>query len=477
MNAFKQFFIYSFLIAASLISSTHLSAQTVAVLDTGVDLEHPHIKQGLRLNLLERANGLDSDGNDYIDDLCGWNFADHSPLVFDSSQRSRWPHEVYQYYWIRMLRSFNTWSASEEEWYLSQRRDSNFRQIQSQFSSINHGTHVAAIALNGPVVNPAQAGDLPIPAPYQLKLHSQASFKLLPIKYLGDDSNSPWPAPVLPKLPSDLSASERLQLFDKFLSLYEQWQLEKLERAVAYAASFEDVRVINGSFGKSYTSTETQISRWLKRAGLQRELAAQFTQNFLARLNRGVAHMAQRYDHILFTFSAGNSDQNIDRKPHYPSGAGAANTISVGASLWYSDRAYFSNYGAQSVDLFAPGLAILSAATPDLELPINGTSQAAPYIAHLALQLIHPQIKSARIYKQIILGTVDQKDSLAQMARSSGIVNARRAMRARELYLSGHDLTQAIALAHQEIGANSDITLTNAKSLFPLSIEALPEAF
>lgn len=478
-NPFQLLIIHPLLLCAMLIlSSAPLGAQTVAVLDTGVDLEHPQLAQGLRLNKYESTtNGIDDDGNNYPDDICGWDFTDHGPIVFDRSRRSLWPHEVYQYYWIRMLRSFNSWSSAEEQWYLAKRRDQRFRQVQSEFSSTNHGTHVAAIALNGPVFNPARGTDLPIPAPYQLKLRAKAPFKLLPIKYLGSDANSPWPAPVMPQLSTELGMQERLQFLAQFIARYEQWQLEKLQRAVAYAASFRDVRVINGSFGKSYESTKSQISKWIELAGLESNLAQQLTKNFLARLNRGVAQLATQYDHILFTFSAGNSDENIDDSPHYPSGAGAANTISVGASLWYSERAYFSNYGAQSVDLFAPGLAILSAATPDLELPINGTSQAAPYIAHLALKLIHPQIKKASIYKQIILGTVDKKDSLTQMARSSGIVNAARAMRAREYFLKGHDLTTAITLAHQEVPTQDSTDNQNTKYHFSLPVEPLPEAF
>jgi hypothetical protein len=47
----------------------------VAVVDTGVDLDHPDLQAGLWLNNDEiPANGVDDDGNGYIDDVNGWDF-------------------------------------------------------------------------------------------------------------------------------------------------------------------------------------------------------------------------------------------------------------------------------------------------------------------------------------------------------------------------------------------------------------------
>ncbi|NJL20315.1 MAG: S8 family serine peptidase [Leptolyngbyaceae cyanobacterium SM1_3_5] len=50
---------------------------TVAVLDTGVDYNHPDLQANLWQNLNEIPdNGIDDDRNGYIDDVRGWNFAD-----------------------------------------------------------------------------------------------------------------------------------------------------------------------------------------------------------------------------------------------------------------------------------------------------------------------------------------------------------------------------------------------------------------
>ncbi|MGF1817452.1 S8 family serine peptidase, partial [Vibrio splendidus] len=51
----------------------------VAVLDSGVDVEHEDLKNKLWTNENEiPGNGIDDDGNGYIDDVHGWNFLGNS---------------------------------------------------------------------------------------------------------------------------------------------------------------------------------------------------------------------------------------------------------------------------------------------------------------------------------------------------------------------------------------------------------------
>jgi subtilisin family serine protease len=63
---------------------------------------------------------------------------------------------------------------------------------------------------------------------------------------------------------------------------------------------------------------------------------------------------------IVFVAAAGNRNLNLSATPVYPASYDCTNVISVGASNTYDSRASFSNYGATSVDLFAPGVGILS---------------------------------------------------------------------------------------------------------------------
>ncbi len=47
----------------------------IAVIDSGIDYNHPDLKDNLWTNPGETINGIDDDGNGYIDDLHGWNFS------------------------------------------------------------------------------------------------------------------------------------------------------------------------------------------------------------------------------------------------------------------------------------------------------------------------------------------------------------------------------------------------------------------
>ena len=58
---------------------------TVAVVDTGVDINHPELKGNVWRNTGEIAgNGKDDDGNGFIDDVRGWNFSDNNADLSDT---------------------------------------------------------------------------------------------------------------------------------------------------------------------------------------------------------------------------------------------------------------------------------------------------------------------------------------------------------------------------------------------------------
>ena len=57
----------------------------VAIIDTGVDVKHPDLQENLWVNKIEKEGkkGVDDDGNGFIDDIHGWNFADNSNIIMD----------------------------------------------------------------------------------------------------------------------------------------------------------------------------------------------------------------------------------------------------------------------------------------------------------------------------------------------------------------------------------------------------------
>jgi subtilisin family serine protease len=58
----------------------------IAILDSGVDIDHPDLAPNVWDNSGEIDDGKDNDGNGYVDDLHGWDFARNSPRLIESNQ-------------------------------------------------------------------------------------------------------------------------------------------------------------------------------------------------------------------------------------------------------------------------------------------------------------------------------------------------------------------------------------------------------
>jgi len=83
---------------------------------------------------------------------------------------------------------------------------------------------------------------------------------------------------------------------------------------------------------------------------------------------------------IGFVAAAGNHAGDNDAYPSYPASYESENVISVGAHDHFAKSAYFSCYGKTSVDLFAPGVNILSTIPGNGYASYSGTSMAHPML-------------------------------------------------------------------------------------------------
>ena len=134
---------------------------------------------------------------------------------------------------------------------------------------------------------------------------------------------------------------------------------------------------------------------------------------------------------ILFIAAAGNSGTNNDATASYPSNYESANVIAVAAITSTGALASFSQYGATTVDIGAPGQAIWSTVPVSSKGKIvsgyasySGTSMATPHVtgAVALYASTHPGATAAQI-KVAILGSVTPTASLAGKTVTGGRLN------------------------------------------------------
>ncbi len=117
---------------------------------------------------------------------------------------------------------------------------------------------------------------------------------------------------------------------------------------------------------------------------------------------------------ILMIASAGNADANNGFASHYPSNATQNNILSVASSDSRDRISGFSQWGADSVHLAAPGDLIRTTANNNSFATVSGTSFSAPHVAGVAA-LIYANA-STTDYRQVkaslLNGTTEGRDAL-----------------------------------------------------------------
>ena len=253
----------------------------VGVIDTGVDYTHPDLAANIWTNPGEiPGNGIDDDGNGFIDDIHGWDFVNNDNDPMDDA---------------------------------------------------GHGSHVSgtigAVGNNGIGV----AG---------VNWH----IRIMGLKFL-DSSGSG-------------STDDAVD--------------------AVYYATMMGVRLTSNSWG-----------------------GGGFSQTLYDAIQDAGAH------NILFVAAAGNEGANMDVNPHYPGAYDLPNIVSVAATDHDDLLADFSNYGATTVDLGAPGVDILSTFPGNSYGSISGTSMATPHVSG-ALGLIFGRFPN--------IGALDAKNLLMNFA-------------------------------------------------------------
>ncbi|MGB3726535.1 MAG: S8 family serine peptidase [Glaciecola sp.] len=110
---------------------------------------------------------------------------------------------------------------------------------------------------------------------------------------------------------------------------------------------------------------------------------------------------------ILFLAAAGNSGVDNDNSPHYPSSYDNDSLVAV-ASIGRNDGDVGHSYGEVSVDLAAPGGAILSTTPGNNYSVFSGTSMATPHVTGSAALVwsINPALTAVEM-KTLLMDTGD----------------------------------------------------------------------
>ena len=136
---------------------------------------------------------------------------------------------------------------------------------------------------------------------------------------------------------------------------------------------------------------------------------------------------------MLFVVSAGNGlgrGVDISQTPVYPAAFGLSNTIVVANLSYTGNINKESNYSSQYVDVAAPGTCIYSTCPKNQYEYGTGTSMSAAIVSGVAAVIY--SLKggvSEEEVKEIILSTVNVKDSLKNRVASSGFLNVANAVK------------------------------------------------
>lgn len=129
---------------------------------------------------------------------------------------------------------------------------------------------------------------------------------------------------------------------------------------------------------------------------------------------------------ILFVVAAGNDSSNNDTSPSFPASYTLDSIVSVASSTRTDALSDFTNFGATSVDLAAPGSTILSTfnASDNNFATLSGTSMASPHVAGAAaiLRAEFPDENFAEI-KARLLDTVDVIPAFVGTSLTGGRLN------------------------------------------------------
>jgi subtilisin family serine protease len=468
----------------------------VAVIDGGIDTTHVDLRRVLWHNPGEvPANGQDDDHNGYADDVYGWNFmggADGRNVFESQKEETRLYARLKPLYEDRTLatvpaskkaefrlyeqvkKAYTTKRAEAEAAY--QKDSQTLAEDQTRLDALKKGYGVAVLD-SGFLHHPPAAADTALArqaafyyqdmrkrAPTTDSLLSRYRRYNAELKLRLDYAyNLAYqPQPLAGEHPTDLTeryyGNNNLQTRLSYHGTGHGTHCAGIiaaDRAnnLGVRGVAEQVRILSVRCIPDGDERDKDVANAIRYAvdNGASIISMSFGKYFSP--EKMVVDEAMRYANakgVLLVHAAGNDHLNYDSIPEFPSprylsGQLIPNLITVGASARTNDEhlvASFSNYGRQTVDVFAPGVDVVSTFPGNQYRPISGTSMAAPVVAGMAavLKVNFPQLTPADL-KRIILASAapvhtpvrrpgsKELVDFATLSRTGGIVNLYEAVR------------------------------------------------
>ena len=440
----------------------------VGVIDSGVDIDHEDLKANVWTNSKEIAgNGIDDDNNGYIDDIHGWNFLGKATQENLEMTRIIKKGDDGSVMYKRAVAEYDKkksdammgkqqvdfiFNADKTIADKIKKKDYTLEDLQKLVTtdaSVGQAKQVmmSIITQAGPEYREEIEG-------YKDYVYSTLNFNLNVDfdgrKIVGDnvnditetkygDNNVAGPdkkdalhgthvAGIIAQVRNNNLGGDGVATNVKIMAIRAVPDGDEYDKDIALAiryAADNGAKIINGSFGKSFSPNKQWVDDAIKYAAKK---------------------------DVLFVHAAGNDGHDIDKpeNENYPndattgSGEFADNVITIGAlnNLYSEDMvAPFSNWGAINVDVFAPGMEIYATVPFDKYKYEQGTSMASPNVAGVAalIRSYYPSL-SAKQVKQILmdsgvaiplnvkLGQTAEVYPFAKASRSGKIVNAYNAL-------------------------------------------------
>lgn len=455
----------------------------VAVIDAGVDINHPDLVDQIWTNEGEiPGNGIDDDGNGYIDDVHGWNFiggadsnvgSDNLEVTreyarLNAKYRSMDEDDVadedqaeYQYY-LKVETEYKEAKTSARQTYEFFRdfmeelpkferklgKDMTVKDLAT-YKTSTRSEQIAKIMISISMMGGRSYSEVKeeldeqyqeVTDRYKVMFDTELNTREIVGDNYDDVSERFYGNnQVYYKNFSDhgthvagIIAANRVNDFGangicqtaKIMCLRAVPNGDERDKDVAnaiYYAVDNGARVINMSFGKAFSPDSSAVHGAIKYA-----------------MEHGV----------LLVHAAGNNSENSDIDRVYPNDLDntyASTWIEVGSSKSGKRKemiSEFSNYGATNVDVFAPGSSIYSTLPEDEYASLSGTSMASPVVAGIAAYILsyYPDLTGAQV-RQIILdsavpikgkvnipGDEKAKTSMSELCATGAMVNLKKAM-------------------------------------------------